>query len=163
MNSKESCDRLEEIIASVGCAVVQGTGTSMLPLIRNSTDRMLITAKKDRTPARPAIAVYRRGDRLIAHRILGTDPDGTLRIRGDNQLRWEHVSPDEVIGTVEGVYRGERYLDFAVDKKSRFLRRLWCSPLFPRPLLLPFLRRLSPLYRREAAYARSQRAEKKKG
>lgn len=162
MNSKESCDRLEEIIASVGCAVVQGTGTSMLPLIRNSTDRMLILAKKDRKPARPEIAVYRRGDRLIAHRILGTEPDGTLLIRGDNQTLWERVPPEDVIGTVEGVYRGDRYLDFSSDRKSLRLRKLWISPLFPRRIAFALLNRLSPLYRRESAFARAQREKDRK-
>ena len=146
---------LKETLSQHGFAVVQGKGTSMLPLIANTRDRMCIKPL-DREPKKYDILVYSNPHGIIAHRAMKREKDGTLIMCGDNQIRTEVLKPEAVIGYVHGILRGEKYIDFSKPIWYKIYIRLWCASLFLRRCALFVLRRTSKIYKTEIAYMRAQ-------
>ena len=146
---------LKETLKIHGFAVVQGKGTSMLPLIANSRDRMCIKPLTGE-PKKYDVLVYSNKHGIIAHRALKCNSDGTLVMCGDNQIRKEVIDRSAVIGHVHGILRGEKYIDFSKPLWYRIYVRLWCASLFLRRCVLFVLRRTSRTFKRENAYMRAQ-------
>jgi len=79
-------------------------GKSMLPSLREGM--VLELDAFDRAKVRRGdVVVFRERSRLVAHRVVATYADGTLRTAGDAQP-WicEHIAPIDVIGVVASVY-----------------------------------------------------------
>jgi len=146
---------LRETLAKHGIAVVQGKGTSMMPLIANSRDRMCIKPLP-RPPKKYDVIVYENSHGIVAHRALKCT-DSFIITCGDNQIVKEKVPRDAVIGYVTGIIRGEDYLDFEKTKWCVAYSRLWCASLFLRRCALWVLRRTSKRYKIESAYARANK------
>lgn len=146
---------LKEALASHGFAVVQGKGTSMLPLIANSRDRMCIKPL-DRDPKKYDVLVYSNPRGIIAHRALKCNKDGTIIMCGDNQIIKEKIHADAIIGYVHGILRGEKYIDFSKPLWYKLYVRMWCASLFLRRCALFVLRRTLKTYKKETAYMRAQ-------
>lgn len=146
---------LKEALRQHGFTVVQGKGTSMLPLIANSRDRMCIKPLAGE-PKKHDILVYANAHGIIAHRLLKLAPDGTLIMCGDNQIRTERLKPEAVIGYVHGILRGEKYIDFSKPLWYKLYVKAWCASLFLRRCALFVLRRTSRTYKTETAYMRAQ-------
>ena len=146
---------LKEALEKHGFAVVQGKGTSMLPLIANSRDRMCIKPLA-REPKKYDVLVYSNAYGIIAHRALKCKEDGTLIMCGDNQIKKDLIRTDAVIGYVEGILRGEKYIDFSKPVWYKLYVRIWCASLFLRRCALFILRRTSKTYKYEASYMRAQ-------
>ncbi len=146
---------LKEALRIHGFAVVQGKGTSMLPLIANSRDRMCIKPLA-REPKKYDVLVYSNAHGIIAHRALKCEKDGTIIMCGDNQIKKERIHKDSVIGCVDGILRGEKYIDFSKPLWYKIYVRLWCASLFLRRCALFVLRRTSKTYKKERSYMRAQ-------
>lgn len=146
---------LKETLEKHGFAVVQGKGTSMLPLIANSRDRMCIKPLIS-DPKKYDVLVYSNAHGIIAHRALKVNDNGTLIMCGDNQIKKEEIPKDAVIGYVHGILRGEKYIDFSKPFWYRIYVRTWCTSLFLRRCALFVLRRTSKTYKKEASYMRAQ-------
>lgn len=81
-------------------------GSSMLPLLRHG-DRVTVTHGLDGL-RRGDVIVFRRGDRLVAHRLLKTGRQ-TFITKGDHTLHLDAPVPAAaVLGRVVGVQRGAR-------------------------------------------------------
>lgn len=101
-------------------------GTSMLPLIRQGVDKVVL--KKFEAPLKKYdIPLYRRADgSFILHRVVKVDKDKTYIMSGDNQTALERgVTDDQILGVVSGVYRGDKF----ISCKS-FSYRIYCRALF---------------------------------
>ncbi len=146
---------LKEALGQHGFAVVQGKGTSMLPLIANSRDRMCIKPLS-REPKKYDVLVYSNAHGIIAHRALKLNKDGTIIMCGDNQIKKEEINRDAVIGYVHGILRGEKYIDFSKPLWYRIYARMWCASLFLRRCALFVLRRTSKMYKKEVSHMRAQ-------
>ena len=146
---------LKETLSQHGFAVVQGRGTSMLPLIANTRDRMCIKPLAGE-PKKHDILVYSNPHGIIAHRLLRIEADGTLIMCGDNQIRTERLNPNAVIGYVHGILRGEKYIDLSKPLWYKLYVKAWCASLFLRRCALFILRRTSKTYKKEASYLRAQ-------
>lgn len=102
--------RIEDVIAAEGMFVSTSVGTSMLPLIRDRRDTIIVTPPSGRL-RKYDVALYRRGDRYILHRVVEVLPKGYV-ICGDNCLAREYdITDANVIGVLSGLYRGDKQVD----------------------------------------------------
>lgn len=109
-------------------------GVSMLPLLRENIDSVVL-APVPPTLKRYDLPLYRRDDgQFILHRIIRVTGD-TYVCMGDNQLIPEPgVRRDQMVALVTGFYRGDRYhrvteLGYALYCRLHYvvrsLRRFW--------------------------------------
>lgn len=149
----------EEVLSTQGRLVYTNKGVSMMPLLRQGKDVMVIEAiheplKKYDTvlfvrPRVPGRSPY------ILHRILKVNPDGTYFIIGDNCFDGEIVPRENIIGILTAVRRGNRTISVTDKDYIAFVHILWAlmpaGSLRRKVLLHPkafFLRCLSFIKRR---------------
>ena len=132
----------EEILARDGYLVYRTQGTSMLPLLRQDRDLVVIRPPDSRL-RKHDVALYKRGDSWVLHRVVGVAQDHYL-IRGDNTYAIEHVPFGDVFGVLVGFQRKGRDHSVA-DRGYRRYVRLWCA-IYP-------VRALCFLCRRKAVQA----------
>ena len=91
-------------------------GTSMMPLIRQGIDSIVLKKAPDRLQ-KYDLPLYRRDNgQFVLHRVVGIDKDGYVMC-GDNQHTYEHgITDSHVLAIAVGLYRGEEYVSF--DNKA---------------------------------------------
>ena len=122
------CDvfpEMNEILEGGGNVTLNPKGISMMPLIRQGKDGVVIK-KSDTAPKKYDIIFYTRPDgQFVLHRIVGKRKDGYV-LRGDNQVENEYgVKPESVIATVTHICRDGRIIScksFAYKLYVWFLR-----------------------------------------
>ncbi len=100
-----------EKLNSGGNVMLSPHGTSMLPMLRDGEDAVVLTKPNGRLHLFD-IPLYRRDNgKYVMHRVVGFDADGSYVLRGDNQVRCEHgITDDNIIGVVCSFYRkGKAY------------------------------------------------------
>lgn len=101
----ELCD----VLAKKGIYVGTVNGNSMFPMLRNRKDTVIIRPVTDRLK-KYDIALYRKRNLYVLHRIVKVMPDGYI-ICGDNCMNLEtDITDEQIIGKLEGFYRGERQI-----------------------------------------------------
>lgn len=96
--------RYEEALEKIGYFAGPPVGTSMLPLLRQNQDVVVI--RPCETVRLLDVILYRRpnGDTVL-HRVVGKREDGYV-LRGDNQIVNEYgVTDAQIIGKMTGFYR----------------------------------------------------------
>ena len=124
----------EEELDKSGVLVFTNKGTSMMPLLRENRDLMVIEKKGPERCKKYDAVLFKRGDQYVLHRIVGVKR-GELILSGDNQFEPESVKPEQVIARVEGFHRKGK--DYSVTHMGYGLWVwLWVG-LFPvrRPLI----------------------------
>lgn len=132
MNEKKSYSlRLEAMLPVIeeklksGASVTFGPhGISMLPLIRQDIDSVVIEAVKER-PKTGDVIFYRRPDgQFVLHRIVGEDSSGYI-LCGDNQIVKEFgVTEDLIIGIMTAVVRDGKTVSCSDKKYLKYVRSL---------------------------------------
>ena len=110
-------EHYEEALEKYGYFAGPPVGTSMLPLLREREDVVVIHPCK--TVQILDVILYRRanGDTVL-HRVVGKRNDGYI-LRGDNQVVNEYgVTDAQIIGKLSAFYRKGK----AHDMQSFFLR-----------------------------------------
>ena len=138
----------EALLARDGKLVYTNKGVSMMPLLRQDRDLMIIEKKGEERCRRFDAVLFRRPGvdgrgAYVMHRILRVNDDGTYYIVGDNCLTGETVREENVLGVLRGVVRDGK----TVDSHSLGYRAyvwLWGGR--------PGVRRLVQLPRRVAAW-----------
>jgi len=126
----------EEILKKDGRLVYKTRGVSMLPMLHQNRDIIVIVPPEGRLK-KYDVALYKRGSSYILHRIIGIQ-DGEYLIRGDNTYRIEHVPQELVIGVLTGFVRnGKSYT--AEDTGYQIYCRLW-NAIYPMRKLLFLMR-----------------------
>lgn len=99
-------------------------GTSMLPMIRQNIDTVVLAPLSGKLKKYDLPLYQRDGGQYVLHRIVKVTGD-TYTCIGDNQYQYEPgVRHDQMIGVVTGFYRGEEYI--SVTRLShRTYRCLW--------------------------------------
>lgn len=131
---------IEEQLALSGEVMVCTSGISMLPMLRNRRD-MVVIAKVKRPLERHDVPLYRLDSgKLVLHRILKVT-DGGYIIRGDNLYFNEFVKDEQIIGVLKAFYRSGKYYD--CEKSTAYklykvyvrlsypFRRLWKFKIRP--------------------------------
>lgn len=120
----------EEILDRDGVLVYTNVGVSMMPLLRQHRDLMVIHRYTGEPRLRRYdIPLYKRPDgTYILHRVLWVKDDGYW-IVGDNQWRLEFVREEQILGVLRAVKRGNRQIKMT-DRSFRIYTHLWCD-LYP--------------------------------
>lgn len=94
-------------------------GISMLPLIRQYQDTVVIKKAPEKLK-KYDIPLYRRDDgHFVLHRVVGENADGYIMC-GDNQCVYEYgITDRHILAVAEGMYRGDKYFSF--DAKEYIL------------------------------------------
>ena len=135
-------DRMEEImplireVLSVGQSVrIYPMGTSMLPLLRQGVDSVVLSPIQEKL-RKYDIPLYQRDNgKYVLHRIV--EVRETYTCLGDNQFSPEPgIRDDQLIAVVTAFYRGERK-----QSVSELSYRLYCRVWYHSRQLRKFWRR----------------------
>lgn len=98
---------IQEVLERDGVWITTTAGTSMWPMLRDRRDTIVVRPVEGRL--RPYdVALYRRGDAYILHRVIKVTAEG-YRIIGDNCMAYEEVSESAILGRLDEFWRGERH------------------------------------------------------
>ena len=112
----------EELLKKDGKLVYRTRGVSMLPMLHENRDLVIIRVPVSRLK-RYDVALYRREGAYVLHRVIGVE-EGYYRILGDNTYAVELVPDSEVIGVLTSfVRKGKTYQ--VTDAKYRAYVRFW--------------------------------------
>ncbi len=106
--------KIEEILEEQGVYVGPTVGVSMLPMLKNRRDTIVVKPKTERLK-RLDVALYRRGNDYVLHRVL-SPIDGGYLIRGDNCYADEIIPEEDVFGVLVEFFRKDKHI-LCTDKK----------------------------------------------
>ena len=137
----DTIDIIEEVLASGGEFRMYPRGTSMLPLIVQGKDSVVL--RRSINPlVKNDIAFYRRDNgQFVLHRIVKVSKNGIYTMCGDNQTILEPgIRPDQIIGYVSAIYKEDKLLNTKSLKHRAYLflwGRVWARNIirFPRRCL----------------------------
>ena len=112
----------EEILSRDGTLVYRTRGVSMEPMLRQNRDLVIIRVPASRLK-KYDVALYRRGNDYVLHRVMEVRPDHYL-IRGDNTFSMENVPDEAVIGVLTGFRRKGKPVRIE-SAGYRFYVRFW--------------------------------------
>ncbi len=120
---------IEEVLLDTGKYIGPTVGVSMLPMLKNRRDTIVVAAKTERLKPLD-VALYKRGAAYILHRVLEVTDSGYI-IRGDNCYYDEIVLEEAVIGVLTEFFRkdkhfyctNEKYLKYAQKRLKHYKSR----------------------------------------
>ena len=120
----------EELLDRDGHLAFTNKGVSMLPLLRQGRDVMLIEKKGTDGYKKLDAVLFRRPkaegkDAYVMHRILRVNPDGSYWIIGDNCVTGDIVAEDNIIGILTAVVRDGKTVH-VTDPGYRLYVNTWC-------------------------------------
>ena len=124
----------EEELDKNGFFIYTSKGTSMLPLIKEGRDVLLIR-KTDGCIKKYDIALYKKNDKYVLHRIMRVDENGYSTC-GDHQIRWETgIKRANILGVLSGLKRKNEEIDFNSFSYRMYIL-FWCKLFFIRVIIL---------------------------
>ena len=128
---------IEAFLSENGTVVYNIRGVSMLPLLRQKKDLVIVRRKEDVRYGVGDVVLYRRASgQIVLHRIIGMRPDGYV-LRGDNCVRREYgVRDRDIMGKMTGFVRSGRE-HRVEDTSCRIYTFVWLRTGFLRVGLKP--------------------------
>ena len=131
----------KEELCNQGELLYRNRGQSMLPLIRQDRDLILIRPRPEGQCRKYDVILYKKGDRYILHRILKVLEDGYVVCGDHNWKKDPLVTDGEILGILVAVIRNGKEIGID-DFWYRCYVHLWCD-FFPlRALALRFTGKL---------------------
>ena len=129
---------IRETVDDGGQFSVVTAGTSMMPLLRNRKDTVVLVKPYGRL-SRFDIPLYKRDSGQYAlHRVLKVCRD-EYHICGDNQLAIEKgITDNHVIAVVSKIIRNGKTIDVKKSLSYKLYVFVWCRCFFVRYLILKF-------------------------
>ena len=127
----------EEELEQNGTLVFPNKGRSMLPLLRQNRDLMVIEKRGPERLKKYDAVLFKRGDSYVMHRILKVR-DQDYWIVGDHCRVGESVKDEQILGVLKQVVRDGRTIR-TTDPGYRLYVHLWCD-FFPVRSTLLFLK-----------------------
>jgi hypothetical protein rflaF_17574 len=120
----------EEVITRKGKLVYTNKGDSMMPLIREGKDLLVISRKPSGRLKKYDVPLYRRDSgQYVLHRILKVREKDYV-ICGDNRCNKEYgITDKHIIGVLSAVVRNGKTVSVA-DWRYRLYMHIWCD-FFP--------------------------------
>ena len=112
---------IEEVLSTHGKYIGPTVGVSMLPMLKNRRDTIVVLPKTERLKPLD-VALYKRGDAYVLHRVLKV-VDGGYIIRGDNCYADENVPECAVIGVLSEFFRKGKHYTCTDAKYLRYVKR----------------------------------------
>lgn len=130
----------EDEIKRTGRIIYTNVGDSMMPLIKQGRDVLVISVVNGRLK-RYDIPLYKRDSgQYVLHRILKVRKNDYV-ICGDNRCNKEYgITDRHIIGVLSGIIRDGREIP-VTDIKCRIYAHLWCN-LFPVRVLIIRIRQI---------------------
>lgn len=130
----------EDEIKRTGWIIYTNVGDSMMPLIKQGRDVLVISAVNGRLK-RYDIPLYKRDSgQYVLHRILKVRKNDYV-ICGDNRCNKEYgITDRHIIGVLSGIIRDGREIP-VTDIKCRIYAHLWCD-FFPVRVLIIRIRQI---------------------
>ncbi len=126
---------IEEILIERGAYIGPTVGVSMLPMLKNRRDTIVVKAKTERLKPLD-VALYKRGESYILHRVLTVTDSGYI-IRGDNCYADEIVPEEDVLGVLTEFFRKDKHYDCTDEQYLRYVhKRLKTYPARRKRILL---------------------------
>ena len=163
MQTQRVVTTFEEELERSDRIVYTNVGVSMLPLLREGRDLMVIERCDPAHLQRYQAVLFTRPGltgrgAYVLHRILKVLPDGRYWIVGDNCMSGEIVAPGQILGVLTAVCRGKKTIDFS-GFGYRLYVALWCAPYPLRFLIL----RVRRFFRRGFRWLGSKLGRGRKG
>lgn len=119
----------EEELARTGKLIYTNVGDSMMPLIRQDKDLLIIEKAQGRL-RKYDVPLYRRDSgQYVLHRILQVRKNDYV-ICGDNRWKKEYgITDRHIIGVLTGIVRNGKTIPVA-NKKYQLYVHIWCD-FFP--------------------------------
>ena len=103
---------MEEQIENGKTVVFAPNGTSMLPLIRPNTDKVMLKKAPEQLKKYDIPLYLRENGQFVLHRVVGFTEDGYVMC-GDNQYRREYgIKDSQILALACGVYKGNNFMPF---------------------------------------------------
>lgn len=124
----------EEVLEENGTLYWKVKGVSMLPMIREGRDIIIVTKRTKERLKKYDVVLFRRKEATmhisyVLHRILKINADGTYWIVGDNCCSGDVVKEEDILGVLSALVHNGKTIHM-----DSFLYRvyvhLWCD-LYP--------------------------------
>lgn len=116
----------EEVLDKHGSLVFTNVGVSMMPLLRQGRDLMVIVKKgAERCKKYDAVLFKRDNGQYVLHRVLEVRENDYL-IVGDNCWQKEYVREDQILGIMTEVVRDGKKISVDDKNYQRYVH-LWCD------------------------------------
>ncbi len=142
----------EEILDRDGVLIYKTSGTSMLPMLHENRDLIVIEKYGERRPQKYDVVLFRRPAQYVLHRILEVR-DSDYIIVGDNLLTRESVKEEQILGVLTHFVRKGKEYKVTDENYLRYVH-LWCDHMRFRKTVLflervknGILRRVKKLFR----------------
>lgn len=125
----------EDVINRDGKYIFSPVGTSMMPLLRQKRDTVLVEKPIARLNKHDVALYKRKNGEYVLHRVMKTLDNGYV-FCGDNQTFYEYGITDEnILAVMTGFWRDDKF--YSINDKSYVLyTKLWCFSLTLRKVLL---------------------------
>lgn len=136
----------EEQLQEHGKLIYTNVGDSMMPLLRQNRDLMVIEARPQGRLKKYDAVLYKRPatGAYVMHRILEVREDDYV-LCGDNRCwKEEGVKDDWILGILTAVIRDGKQIS-VTDRKYRLYVHLWCDFFPVRRIILILRNRLRKL------------------
>lgn len=131
----------EEILRRDGKYIFTPVGTSMLPLLRQRRDTVLVEDSFGIFKKNDVVLYKRKSGEYILHRILKIEND-SFTMCGDNQTDLEKgIGKEQILGVMTAFWRGEKMVK-TTNPLYRLYTNVWCFSLRLRKIMLSIYRRL---------------------
>ena len=108
-----------------GFIVYTNKGDSMMPLLRQDRDLMVIRKITEPLKRNDAVLFKRPNGAYVMHRIIRVYSDGTYRIGGDNRWFSEIVPGEWILGILTEIIRDGKHISVTEDKDYlQYLKKL---------------------------------------
>lgn len=112
---------IEEVLEKEGKYVGPTVGISMLPMLKERRDTIVVRPKTEKLKPLD-VALYRRGDAYVLHRVLYPTETGYI-IRGDNCYADEVIPEKDVFGVLTEFFRKDKHYLCTDESYLRYARR----------------------------------------
>ena len=127
----------EDVIKEQGKLIFTNVGDSMMPLLRERTDLLIIEKTTGRLKKYDIPLYKRKSGQYVLHRILKVRKQDYV-ICGDNRWKKEYgITDRHIIGILTGIVRDGREISMK-DWKVRMYVHLWCDFFWIRVIVLRF-------------------------
>lgn len=100
---------ISEQLASGGSVCIKPYGSSMLPLIRQGKDEVVLERYEKKAKRYDILFYRRKNGQFVLHRVVKFDKNGGYIIRGDHQFEYEKgITDEDVIAIVKEIRRDGR-------------------------------------------------------
>lgn len=128
----------KEVLEKDGVLAYTSKGASMLPLLREGRDVMVIRRGEPPYRKYDAVLFLRPNGQYILHRIMKVN-GGSYYIIGDNCISGENVAEEQIIGVLTAIKRNGRTIDTSGRLYRMFVVFWWA--IFPLRKAYKYVRR----------------------